>query len=80
MKAKVDEMSVRGLRTLLMASRTIERKEFEEWQKKYENARNMIDGRAESVDQLQNEIEVGLQISGATAIEDKLQDQVRMIY
>lgn len=57
--------------------RKLEREEFLKWKSKYEVARNLIEGKAEKMEELQAEIEVNLRIIGATAIEDRLQDQVR---
>lgn len=39
----------------------------------------MIDGKKEKMEDLQDDIEKNLIIIGATAIEDKLQDQVRSL-
>ena len=77
LRKHVDEMSVEGLRTLLLAERRVDREEFLVWKEKYEIAKNMIEGRTQKIEELQDEIERGLLIVGATAIEDKLQDQVR---
>lgn len=39
----------------------------------------MVEGKTLVMEELQDEIEVELNIIGATAIEDKLQDQVRRL-
>lgn len=75
----LNEFAVEGLRTLVLAVRHVEREEFLKWKEKYEVARNMIEGKADMMEQLQAEIEIRLSIIGATAIEDKLQDQVRKL-
>lgn len=40
----------------------------------------MLDGREEAMDKLQEELETNLDLVGATAIEDRLQDQVRIYF
>ena len=42
----------------------------------YDNAAAQMSGRAEALDQVAEAIEQNLQLLGATAIEDKLQDGV----
>ena len=69
-------MAVEGLRTLVLSQRRLEREEFLIWKEKYELAKNLIDGRAQQMEELQDELEINLSIVGATAIEDKLQEQV----
>ena len=73
----LDQFAVEGLRTLVLAERKIEQREFDSWKLKYEAARNMIEGKKKAMEDLQAELETNLTVIGATAIEDKLQDQVR---
>jgi len=56
--------------------RRLDREEFLKWRERYEVARNLLEGKIEKMEELQEEIEVKLHVIGATAIEDKLQDQV----
>lgn len=65
-----------GLRTLVMAQRDIPIAEYKEWAERMSAATKLINGRDEAVAQLSNEIEVDMELVGATAIEDKLQDEV----
>lgn len=73
----LDQFAVEGLRTLVLAERRIEPREFESWKTRYEAARNLIEGKKKAMEDLQAEMETNLTVIGATAIEDKLQDQVR---
>lgn len=68
-----------GLRTLVLAVKKIEPKYFAEWNKKYDAARAMLDDKAKYMEELHSEIETELEIIGATAIEDRLQDDVRKL-
>lgn len=72
----LDQFALEGLRTLVLAAKKVDREEFLIWREKYELARNMIEGKVEKMEELQDELERNLRIVGATAIEDKLQDQV----
>lgn len=65
-----------GLRTLVLAEKTIEHTFFEVWRRNYEYAKNLLENRSEKMKELQEEIEKDLTLVGATAIEDKLQDDV----
>ena len=59
-----------------MAERKIENDLFEKWNSKYNVALNTIENRETLLEDLQDEIEKELLLIGATAIEDKLQDDV----
>ena len=76
----LDQFAVEGLRTLVLAERKIDPREFDSWRARYESARNLIDGKKKAMEDLQAELEANLTIIGATAIEDRLQDQVRRRY
>jgi len=65
-----------GLRTLVLGERKIEKSYFNEWRKKYQEAITCIENREAKMSVLQDELEKNLDLIGATAIEDKLQDEV----
>jgi len=66
----------KGLRTLLLAKRVIPRELFDKWNEKYMQASCLIKDRDAAMAECQEEIEKDMDIIGATAIEDKLQDKV----
>mmetsp|Transcript_82026 Transcript_82026/g.240802 ORF Transcript_82026/g.240802 Transcript_82026/m.240802 type:complete len:1231 (+) Transcript_82026:2-3694(+) len=68
----------RGLRTLCLASRTLSKEHYDAWHARYAQAQSLISDKAQQVARLAEELETGgpLQLLGATAIEDRLQDQV----
>ncbi|KAJ6803894.1 phospholipid-transporting ATPase 1-like [Iris pallida] len=68
--------SSQGLRTLVIASRDLTDAEFEEWQEKYEEASTSLTERQAKLRQAAALIECRLNLLGATAIEDKLQEGV----
>lgn len=70
------DYATEGLRTLCLASRNIPEDEYRKWSAKYEQAASQIHGRAEALEKIAEEIEQNLNLLGATAIEDKLQDGV----
>ena len=51
--------------------------EYEEWSAHYAEASVALDGREEKIDSVYEELEHDLRLLGATAIEDKLQDDVK---
>ncbi|CAG9326924.1 ATP8A1_3 [Blepharisma stoltei] len=65
-----------GLRTLVIASRELSESEYLAWNLKFEEAMQDIHHREEKVNEVGEEIEQKLNLIGATAIEDKLQDNV----
>jgi len=65
-----------GLRTLMVARRRIAPDLYTPWAQKYHEAETAMEGRAQRMDTLMDEIENELFLLGATAIEDKLQDGV----
>jgi magnesium-transporting ATPase (P-type) len=79
----IDQFSLEGLRCLVLAAATIEESTFKEWSRKYDDANTdlrELDKKkrheANEIDRLEDQIESGLHIVGATAIEDRLQDGV----
>lgn len=65
-----------GLRTLCLAKKELNEDVYEKWQKEFHHAVTSIEDREEKVDKCYEDIEQDLQLLGATAIEDKLQDNV----
>ncbi|ETE59168.1 putative phospholipid-transporting ATPase IC [Ophiophagus hannah] len=54
----------------------MDKKEYALWSKKHHAASILLQGRAQELDKVYEEIEQNLKLLGATAIEDKLQDGV----
>jgi phospholipid-translocating ATPase len=65
-----------GLRTLCLAFRIVPQEEYENWVIEYENAHASLENRNANIDRVSSLIEIDLNLMGATAIEDKLQDGV----
>ncbi|KAJ3071112.1 hypothetical protein HDU98_005824 [Podochytrium sp. JEL0797] len=74
--ADVNAFSTEGLRTLLYAHRVLDPAAYSTWAKKYAEATTAISNRADLVAGVAEELERGLTLLGATAIEDKLQEGV----
>lgn len=75
----VDNLEIysnKGLRTLVLAKKVINRSVFDSWNEKYMCASCAIQNRDDLMAQLQEELEKDMTVIGATAIEDKLQDAV----
>ncbi|KAL2918308.1 aminophospholipid translocase [Polyrhizophydium stewartii] len=74
--AHLEEYANDGLRTLCIAYRDISEEEYAEWSKVYEKASTTINNRGAELDKAAELIEKDLFLLGATAIEDRLQDEV----
>jgi len=70
------EFSQQGLRTLVIARRKLDPIEVDTWKAKYDQAQRETKDRGIKLANVAEEIENNLEILGATAIEDKLQDKV----
>lgn len=72
----LNKFACEGLRTLCLAKKAIGDEEFEAFQKKLHIASTSLENREDKVNDCYEEIEKNLELIGATAIEDKLQDGV----
>ncbi|KAF9319474.1 hypothetical protein BG003_008999 [Podila horticola] len=69
----IQEYATTGLRTLLYGHRYLSQEEYSLWSKQYADAQSAIEGRQEKLEQVAELLEQNLDMTGATAIEDKLQ-------
>ena len=65
-----------GLRTLVLGTKLVQEKEYLEWDRRYQEASCLFEGREDALDALGLEIETDIELIGVTAIEDKLQQGV----
>ena len=72
----ISDFSTDGLRTLLYGYRFLSEAEYSEWHKLYLDATTTLENRQQLVERAGEIIEQNLELAGATAIEDKLQDGV----
>ncbi|CAI8502453.1 unnamed protein product [Pichia kudriavzevii] len=73
----LEEFSEEGLRTLCVSYKDLRRDEFDSWYERYFDASKLLDEQREiQMSQLADEFEQGVKLIGATAIDDKLQDNV----
>ncbi|NWT92349.1 AT8B3 ATPase, partial [Urocynchramus pylzowi] len=72
----LDRFAEETLRTLCVASREVSEAEFRAWSRRHGEAAVLLQDRAQELGRLYEEMEQNLQLLGATAIEDKLQDGV----
>ncbi|NXT17430.1 AT8B3 ATPase, partial [Syrrhaptes paradoxus] len=72
----LDRFAEETLRTLCLASKEVSEAEYREWSRRHHEASVLLQDRARELDKLYEEMEQNLQLLGATAIEDKLQDGV----
>ncbi|XP_006898051.1 PREDICTED: probable phospholipid-transporting ATPase IK [Elephantulus edwardii] len=64
------------LRTLCLAYKEVDEGEYKEWSQRHMDASLLLHSRAQALHQVYEEMELDLQLLGATAIEDRLQDGV----
>ncbi|OPJ86762.1 phospholipid-transporting ATPase IK isoform C [Patagioenas fasciata monilis] len=72
----LDRFAEETLRTLCLASKEVSEAEYGAWSRRHHEASVLLQDRARELDRLYDEMEQNLQLLGATAIEDKLQDGV----
>jgi len=70
-KEYLDIFAETGLRTLLIAGKEIDEEYYKEWAARYLEAATS-DNREEEMGKVSDELEVGFDLIGSTAIEDKL--------
>ncbi|XP_033845382.1 phospholipid-transporting ATPase IC [Periophthalmus magnuspinnatus] len=72
----LDTFANETLRTLCLCYKDISAEEYESWSRRHKEAQVVLADREGALDRVYEEIEKGLMLIGATAIEDKLQDGV----
>ncbi|KAF2212436.1 hypothetical protein CERZMDRAFT_121244 [Cercospora zeae-maydis SCOH1-5] len=72
----IDDFATDGLRTLLYAHNYLDAEEYQTWSKLYQDATTSLVHRQERIEAAGELIEQGMDLLGASAIEDKLQDGV----
>ena len=70
------EFAVDGLRTLVCAKRMLTVEQASDFERKWINAKNAMSDRTKRLQEVAEEYELEMEILGATAIEDKIQDGV----
>ena len=71
-----NDFATAGLRTLLYGYRFLSEDEYQGWKKIYQEATTSLVDRQQRVEEAGEAIETQLELGGATAIEDKLQEGV----
>ncbi|KAJ5661823.1 uncharacterized protein N7477_009439 [Penicillium maclennaniae] len=72
----LNDFATEGLRTLLYGHRFLDETTYQSWRAAYHEASTSIVDRQEKIERVGEEIEQQLELTGATAIEDKLQKGV----
>ncbi|XP_052218556.1 phospholipid-transporting ATPase IF-like isoform X1 [Dreissena polymorpha] len=74
--AHVNKYAVLGLRTLVIGLRRLSKEEFSHFDTLLDTARTSLQERASKLSEAFDFVEKNLNVLGATAVEDKLQDEV----
>ncbi|TRM59263.1 hypothetical protein BD626DRAFT_508757 [Schizophyllum amplum] len=72
----LSEFARHGLRTLTLAYKVIREEDYVAWSDRYHNASVAMEEREEKIEAVCEELETDLRLLGATAVEDRLQDEV----
>ncbi|KPV75937.1 uncharacterized protein RHOBADRAFT_35702 [Rhodotorula graminis WP1] len=72
----LEDFANEGLRTLCLAWKPLDEAGYDTWERQFHEATTLIEHRDEEMERLSDELERGLDLLGATAIEDRLQDGV----
>ncbi|XP_052783537.1 phospholipid-transporting ATPase IF-like isoform X3 [Mya arenaria] len=72
----VNEYAILGLRTLVLGLKQLDPKEFDRIDQTLNDAKTALQDRADKLATAYSEVEVDLRVLGATAVEDKLQEDV----
>lgn len=76
-KEHINEYADAGLRTLILAYRELDEKEYIQFNEEFTEAKNSVSAdREELAEEIAEKIEKNLILLGATAVEDKLQNGV----
>lgn len=77
----LNEYGEAGLRTLVLAYRKLEESEYYEWNDEFNKAKNTIGPEREALlERVADLMEKDLMLVGATAVEDKLQKGVSLLF
>jgi len=74
----LEEFANAGFRTLCFAYAEISENYYTNWNEEFIKATNVLTNREVAIDEVAKLIEINLILLGATAVEDKLQDQVSL--
>ena len=85
-----ENLANEGLRTLVIAQKQLDEKEFEGWQENYRQAKADMNNREKAMNRCLEELETDMELLGITGVEgkgildvnfviDKLQDDVAII-
>lgn len=72
----IDQYATEGLRTLVYADRFLDQKDYANWKRLYREAETSLDDRQDRIEEVSEVLEQHLDMVGASAVEDKLQDGV----
>jgi len=77
----VHEYADEGLRTLILAYRELDEVQYQEFDSEFSRAKNSVSADRETmIDEASDMIESNLILLGATAVEDKLQNGVSLVW
>lgn len=73
-----ENLANEGLRTLVISQKLIDSPFYEDWNRRYQEAKADLNNREQSIQNCINELEQDMELLGITGVEDKLQDEVAL--
>lgn len=73
-----ENLANEGLRTLVISQKLIDSPFYEDWNRRYQEAKADLNNREQSIQNCINELEQEMELLGITGVEDKLQDEVAL--
>ena len=73
-----ENLANEGLRTLVISQKMLDKSFYENWNKRYAEAKADLNNREKSMMDCVNELEQDMELLGVTGVEDKLQDEVAL--
>jgi magnesium-transporting ATPase (P-type) len=68
-----ENLANEGLRTLVIAQRQIDEREFEEWQERYRLAKADLNNREKAMNKCVEDLECDMELVGVTGVEGKFE-------
>lgn len=75
-KESAEDLAMDGLRTLVLAQKTLTEEEYQIWQQRYKEAQMSMDDRDKKIKAVVRDLEKNMILLGTSGVEDKLQDEV----
>ena len=77
-KEHCENLSMEGLRTLVICQKVLSKEEYDDWKKDYSEAQASMQNRDANVQEVIEQLEYDMELLSITGVEDKLQENVQI--